>query len=96
MPIYEYQCEKCGHRFDKLQRINAVPLNECPQCQQPTLKKLVSAPSFKLQGSGWYETDFKDKKSSVKEMPANKESETKKSSGTSVKKTKAKPEKTND
>ena len=62
MPIYEYQCENCDHHFDKLQKISGAPLRECPECQQETLKKLVSAPSFKLKGSGWYETDFKDKK----------------------------------
>jgi len=62
MPIYEYQCEKCGFHFDKLQNLSAAPLVQCPECHAATLKKLVSAPSFKLKGSGWYETDFKNKK----------------------------------
>ena len=59
MPIYEYQCEKCGHVFDTLQRISEDPLVDCPECNEPALKKLVSAPSFRLKGGGWYETDFK-------------------------------------
>ena len=59
MPIYEYQCEKCGHVFDTLQRISEDPLVDCPECNEPALKKLVSAPAFRLKGSGWYETDFK-------------------------------------
>jgi len=83
MPIYEYQCKQCDYRFDKLQRINAALLSECPQCHQQTLKRLVSAPRFKLQGSGWYETDFKDKKPSTKEKSASKESKTEKSSSKS-------------
>lgn len=60
MPIYEYQCEQCDYHFDKLQKIKDQALRKCPQCGADALKKLVSAPSFKLTGSGWYETDFKD------------------------------------
>lgn len=59
MPIYEYQCTDCGHRMEALQKINADPLLICPECQHSSLRKLVSAPSFRLKGSGWYETDFK-------------------------------------
>lgn len=59
MPIYEYQCTDCGHRLEALQKLNADPLMICPVCQHSTLRKLVSAPSFRLKGSGWYETDFK-------------------------------------
>lgn len=59
MPIYEYQCESCGHRQDALQRISDDPLVDCAACGQPQLRKLVSAPRFRLKGSGWYETDFK-------------------------------------
>ncbi len=59
MPIYEYACQKCGHTFDALQKMNADPLTECPECSAHTLKKLLSAPNFRLKGSGWYETDFK-------------------------------------
>jgi putative FmdB family regulatory protein len=61
MPIYEYQCGECGHVFDALQKMSDEPLTDCPDCGQPELRKLMSAPNFRLKGAGWYETDFKDK-----------------------------------
>lgn len=61
MPIYEYECQACGHVLDALQKISDEPLRHCPTCGKEALKKLVSAPRFRLKGSGWYETDFKDK-----------------------------------
>lgn len=62
MPIYEYQCEECGHRMEAFQKITDPQLTTCPACEKTTLKKLVSAAAFQLKGSGWYVTDFKDKK----------------------------------
>jgi putative FmdB family regulatory protein len=59
MPIYEYQCEKCHHHLEALQKLSDKPLRECPECGKHTLKRLISAPMFRLAGSGWYETDFK-------------------------------------
>ncbi|WP_299315181.1 zinc ribbon domain-containing protein [uncultured Halomonas sp.] len=59
MPIYEYECKACGHRLEKLQKISAAPLTDCPSCAAPELARLVSAAGFRLAGSGWYETDFK-------------------------------------
>ncbi len=59
MPIYEYQCQDCGHEMEKLQRMSDAPLVDCPSCEKPALKKLISAAAFRLKGSGWYETDFK-------------------------------------
>jgi len=59
MPIYEYACKSCGHIFDVLQKMDEDPLTVCPECGEPTLKKLLSAPNFRLKGGGWYETDFK-------------------------------------
>ncbi len=59
MPIYEYQCENCGHEKEALQKISDDPLVDCPACNKPALQKKVSAPGFRLSGSGWYETDFK-------------------------------------
>jgi len=59
MPIYEYQCESCSHRLEKIQKMADEPLKDCPECETPTLKKLVSAAAFRLKGGGWYETDFK-------------------------------------
>jgi putative FmdB family regulatory protein len=61
MPIYEYQCQSCGHVLDALQKISDEPLKHCPDCGEPALRKLLSAPRFRLKGGGWYETDFKDK-----------------------------------
>ena len=61
MPIYEYACVECGHEFDALQKMSDAPLTECPACHQDSLQKIVSAPGFRLSGSGWYETDFKSK-----------------------------------
>jgi putative FmdB family regulatory protein len=62
MPIYEYQCEKCAHHLEALQKISDKPLRECPECGRHSLKRLMSAPLFRLAGSGWYETDFKSDK----------------------------------
>ncbi len=62
MPIYEYQCDKCEHKFEILQKLSDEPLEFCPECGKHSLRKLVSAAAFRLSGSGWYETDFKDKK----------------------------------
>ena len=59
MPIYEYQCESCDERLEKLQRMSDPALRDCPHCNKPALKRLISAAGFRLKGSGWYETDFK-------------------------------------
>ena len=59
MPIYEYACKKCDHTLDALQKMSDDPLVDCPECGEPALKRLISAPRFRLKGKGWYETDFK-------------------------------------
>ncbi|OMH33632.1 FmdB family zinc ribbon protein [Motiliproteus sp. MSK22-1] len=59
MPIYEYQCDDCGHQMEVLQKISDDKLTDCPACEKPALNKMVSAAGFRLSGSGWYETDFK-------------------------------------
>lgn len=59
MPIYEYQCQACDHELEKLQKLSDEPLEDCPECGKPTLKKKISAAGFRLKGGGWYETDFK-------------------------------------
>ncbi|EPC04373.1 FmdB family transcriptional regulator [Litchfieldella anticariensis FP35 = DSM 16096] len=59
MPIYEYECKACGHRLEKLQKVSAAPLTDCPSCDAAELTRLVSAAGFRLAGGGWYETDFK-------------------------------------
>ena len=62
MPIYEYRCQSCKHTLEELQKMNDKPLTDCPECGEPALRRLVSAPSFRLKGGGWYETDFKSDK----------------------------------
>ncbi|WP_426688615.1 FmdB family zinc ribbon protein [Rhodanobacter ginsengiterrae] len=59
MPIYEFECSHCGHRFDRLQKLSDTDPTVCPACDTSSLRRRVSAPSFRLAGSGWYETDFK-------------------------------------
>ena len=59
MPIYEYACKNCDHTLDALQKMDEEPLVFCPSCGEAGLKKLISAPRFRLKGQGWYETDFK-------------------------------------
>ncbi|MCC7412426.1 MAG: zinc ribbon domain-containing protein [Gammaproteobacteria bacterium] len=61
MPIYEYQCSKCGHRLEALQKMSDDLLTDCPDCGESALTKLVSAAGFVLKGTGWYVTDFRDK-----------------------------------
>jgi putative FmdB family regulatory protein len=62
MPIYEYLCTECEHAHEALQKMSDDPLKDCPACEKPTLKKMISAAGFRLSGSGWYETDFKSDK----------------------------------
>jgi putative FmdB family regulatory protein len=72
MPFYEYQCKNCGHDLEAMQKISDPPLKKCPQCGKPQLKRLMSAPVFRLKGGGWYETDFKgdqDNKRNLAERP---------------------------
>ena len=61
MPIYEYQCDQCGHQLEVLQGVSEKILTECPACHGFTLNKLMSSTSFQLKGTGWYATDFRNK-----------------------------------
>ena len=70
MPIYAFQCAECGHPFDRLQKMSDPDPDVCPSCGANAVKRQVTAPSFRLAGSGWYETDFKkdgDKKRNLSE-----------------------------
>ena len=62
MPIYGYVCKNCEHTLDVLQKISDDPLVDCPECGEPQLRRQLSAPRFRLKGTGWYETDFKKDK----------------------------------
>ena len=67
MPIYEYVCDNCSHHLEALQKMSDEPLVFCPECGEAGLRKQVSAAAFRLKGTGWYETDFKN---SDKKKPA--------------------------
>ncbi|GHA11780.1 hypothetical protein GCM10008090_21950 [Arenicella chitinivorans] len=60
MPIYQYRCAECGHSLEALQKMSDPKLTDCPACDAPALTKQVTAAAFKLKGTGWYETDFKN------------------------------------
>lgn len=62
MPIYSFGCSDCGHAFDRLQKLSDADPSACPACGSAAVKRQVTAPSFRLAGSGWYETDFKSDK----------------------------------
>lgn len=87
MPIYDYKCSDCGHQIEVIQKFSDEPKTLCVKCGKETLKKMVSAPSFRLKGGGWYETDFKtgtkkniasDDTSSNKKSSTNSSSDSKK------------------
>jgi len=63
LPLYEYQCNACGHRLEVLQRLAEPPLTTCPECGGE-LRKLISAPAFQFKGEGWYVTDYARKSES--------------------------------
>jgi putative FmdB family regulatory protein len=63
MPLYEYQCQKCGHRFEKIQKFSDKPITKCPECGGK-VEQLLSAPAVQFKGSGWYVTDYAKKGSS--------------------------------
>jgi len=75
MPFYEYECENCKFYTELLQKITDAPLKKCPSCGKSTMKKLVSAPVFRLKGGGWYETDFKSDKEGKRNLAVEKEPE---------------------
>ncbi len=60
MPLYEYECTKCQHRFERIQRFSDPPASECPACGGP-VSQLLSAPAIQFKGSGWYVTDYAGK-----------------------------------
>jgi len=62
MPIYDFACTSCGFKAELMRKISEPSLTICPQCSKEAFAKLLSAPSFQLSGTGWYASDFKDKK----------------------------------
>ena len=59
MPIYEFECPACGDRFERLQKLSDPDPTDCPHCGKAGVRRALTAPAFRLSGSGWYETDFK-------------------------------------
>src|SRR5216684_8012162 len=62
MPLYEYQCKKCHHRFEKIQKFSDSHVKKCPECGGP-IEQMISAPAVRFKGSGWYVTDYAKKPS---------------------------------
>ena len=77
MPFYEYECPACKYYTEVMQKISDAPLTKCPSCGKRGLKKLVSAPVFRLKGGGWYETDFKSDKENKRNLHGAEKEETK-------------------
>jgi putative FmdB family regulatory protein len=76
VPLYEYECQKCGHRFEKIQRFSDPLVKICPECGGK-VKKLFSAPAIRFKGSGWYVTDYGGKSSSSSQEKKGKSSDSK-------------------
>jgi putative FmdB family regulatory protein len=75
MPFYEYECQNCKFYVEVLQKISDPPLAKCPSCGKSKLKKLISAPVFRLKGGGWYETDFKSDKENKRNLAVEKDAD---------------------
>lgn len=96
MPLYEYQCKKCGHRFEKIQKFSDKPVKKCPECGGP-VEKTISAPAVQFKGSGWYVTDYAKKSSAPSSDSSSKDSkETKKEEKKSETSAKESPTKKSD
>lgn len=70
MPLYEYECRKCKHRFERIQRLSEPPVESCPRCKEGRVRKLLSPPAVHFKGSGWYVTDYARKKAPSEEAGA--------------------------
>jgi len=92
MPLYEYECKKCGHRFEKIQLYSARMVKKCPECGGQ-VEQMISAPAVQFKGSGWYVTDYAKKSSApASESSASKDSKDSKDSKESKKEEKPKAE----
>ena len=74
MPLYEYQCKKCGHRFEKIQKFSDRMVKKCPDCGG-VVEQMISAPAVQFKGSGWYVTDYAKKPSAGSSSTAESKSE---------------------
>ena len=98
MPIYEYECDKCGHAFEREQRMSDAPVKTCPKCKGRKVSKLISQTSFVLKGSGWYADGYSDpkKKTTGSDSDSSSDSSKSESSSTSSDKKDGGGEKTKD
>jgi putative FmdB family regulatory protein len=90
MPLYEYQCKKCSHRFERLQQFSDAPVKKCPDCGGK-VEQLISAPTVQFKGSGWYVTDYAKKPSGASKSESKSDSEGKSDSSKDSAKTESKP-----
>ena len=91
MPLYEYECKKCGHRFERIQKFSDKPVTRCPECGGK-VEQVLHAPAVQFKGSGWYVTDYARKSSSPASSEGSK-SESKSESKEEKKEPKPKSEK---
>src|SRR5882672_3752562 len=77
MPFYEYECPACKYYAEVLQKLSDKPLAKCPSCGKKGFKRLMSAPVFRLKGSGWYETDFKSDQDNKRNLAGAEQEESK-------------------
>ena len=75
MPLYEYQCDACAHRFEVIQKFSDAPVDVCPKCGGQ-VKKLLSSPAIQFKGTGWYITDYARKSDTGGSTPASSDSKT--------------------
>lgn len=88
MPIYEYECRDCEHRFERMQKFSDDPVDRCPECGG-TVDRLISPPAIRFKGSGWYVTDYSDKGKAKREASEAEEKKAADDSGGEKAKTKA-------
>lgn len=77
MPIYDFKCTACGHQAEMMRKISDSSTTDCPSCHKETFSKMLSAPSFQLNGTGWYATDFKNKNKPASPTAPKQEAESK-------------------
>lgn len=81
MPLYEYKCVKCGHRFEKIERVSASEIKKCPQCGARA-ERVLNAPAIQFKGTGWYVTDYAGKNSDSLSKDSRESKESKQSTET--------------
>lgn len=75
MPLYEYQCKKCGHEFEEIQKFSDKPIKKCPKCSKLSVEKKVSMTAFALKGEGWYKDGYARPSDKPKEKPVESKAE---------------------